>query len=281
MATNIPPHNLGEVCDALGMMIERIGNCVGEGYPFDLVWPRSLSLPVTPATVQKVVAALPPKVQKALAAGQGRAEERLAASILQCIDERVDITFEELMQIVPGPDFPTGGLIIGVDGVTSAYTTGRGRIVMRARAQIEEGSGGRPQLVITELPYQVNKAALIEKIAELVRDKRVEGIADVRDESDRHGMRVAIELRRDAEPQKVLNRLYQLTALQTAFAANLLALVDGQPRLLTLKMMLQHYLAHRKEVVTRRTQFELDKALQRSHILEGYMIALGNLDAVI
>jgi DNA gyrase subunit A len=217
MATNIPPHNLGEVCDALVHLIDN-----------------------------------------------------------------PDATNEELGKLVKGPDFPTRGLILGKEGIVSAYATGHGRIVIRAKAHIEESARtGRHQIIVTELPYQVNKAHLIEKIADMVKEKRIDTIAELRDESDRSGMRILIELKKDANPRQALAFLYKHTQMQTAFSANMLALVNGQPRVLTLKGLLTNFLAHRRDVVTRRTQFELDKARERAHILEGLKIALDNLDAVI
>jgi DNA gyrase subunit A len=219
MATNIPPHNLHEICDAVSLLIED-----------------------------------------------------------------PEATVEQLLAIVKGPDFPTGGIILGKEGIQAAYATGRGRVVIRARAFIEEATrGGHMQIVVTELPYQVNKSALLERIAELVKDGKMEGIRDLRDESDRNGMRAVIELKRDAQPRKVLNNLFKHTALQSTFGVNMLALVENgtQPRVLTLKRALQEYIGHRQEVVTRRTQFELDKARRRAHVLEGLKIALDNIDAVI
>jgi DNA gyrase subunit A len=217
MATNIPPHNLGEITAALTALVDN-----------------------------------------------------------------PELTTEQLLRLVPGPDFPTGGIIQGRDGIGSAFATGRGRVVLRGRVSLEEqGRSGRYQLIISELPFQVNKAALVERIADLVREKRIDGISDLRDESDRHGMRVVIELRREAQPKQVLNSLYKFTALQSAFAVNMLALVDGQPRTLPLKQALVHYLDFRREVLRRRTQFDLNKARERAHILEGYRTALDNLDAVI
>lgn len=193
-----------------------------------------------------------------------------------------DCTVEELLEFVQGPDFPTGGMIYGQEDIKAAYTTGRGRIVCRGKAEIEETKTGRFRIVISEIPFQVNKAVLIEKIAFLVQDKKIIGISDIRDESDKHGIRIVIELKKDAYPKKILNRLYKLTQLQSAFHVNLIALVDGiQPRLLNLKSVLEYYLEHRKEVVTRRTQYELKIAKARAHILEGLKIALDNIDAVI
>ena len=217
MATNIPPHNLGELCEGIVHLIDN---------------PEA-----------------PP---------------------------------EELLRLVHGPDFPTAGIILGREGIASAYATGRGRIVLRARSHIEEQArGGRFQIVVTELPYQVNKATLLERIAELVKEKKVEAISELRDESDRHGMRMVIELRREAKPQRILSTLYKHTALQTAFNVNMLALVNGAPRVLTLKTALVHYIVHRREVTRRRAEFDLQKARERAHILEGLKIALDNLDAII
>lgn len=220
MATNIPPHNLGEVIDGLIALIYN-----------------------------------------------------------------PEISNSELMRYVPGPDFPTGGQILGKSGIKEAYTTGRGSITMRGVANIETlEQRGRPEreaIIVTELPYQTNKAALIERIAELVNDKRIEGISDIRDESDRTGMRIVIELKRDAYPRVVLNNLYKQTPIQTNFGANMLALVDNEPQLLTLKQFLEVFLDFRVETITRRTQYELRKAQERDHVLQGLLIALDNLDAII
>jgi len=200
---------------------------------------------------------------------------------IQYLIEQPDATTEELSRIVRGPDFPTGGIIQGREGIRNMYANGRGRVVVRARTHIEDAERGRMTIIVTELPYQVNKADLVKKIAELTRDKRVEGISEVRDESDRQGMRVVVELKRDANPDSVLNSLFKYTAMQSAFNANMLALVDQQPRVLTLKAFLQHYINHREVVLTRRTRFELAKAEARRHILDGLKIVLDNLDAVI
>ena len=216
MATNIPPHNLREVCSGIIYLIEN-----------------------------------------------------------------PDATTEDLSRIVRGPDFPTGGIIQGREGIRNTYANGRGRIVVRARTVLEEAERGRMSIVVTELPYQVNKAELVKKIAELARDKKIDGISEIRDESDRNGMRMLIELKRDATPESVLNSLYKYTAMQSAFNANMLALVDQQPRVLTLKAFLQHHIHHREVVITRRTRYELAKAEARKHILEGLKVALDNLDAVI
>lgn len=220
MATNIPPHNLGELIDGLLALIEN-----------------------------------------------------------------PEITDTELMHYIPGPDFPTGAQILGKSGIRDAYTLGRGSITMRGVATIETlEQRGRPDkeaIIVTELPYQTNKAALIEKIAELVNDKKIDGISDIRDESDRDGMRVVIELKRDAYPRVVLNNLYKQTTLQANFGANILALVNSEPQLLTLKKYLEVFLDFRIETITRRTQYELRKAEERDHLLQGLLIALDNLDAII
>jgi DNA gyrase subunit A len=196
-------------------------------------------------------------------------------------DKIEDISVEDLMKFVQGPDFPTGGMIVGTEGIVSAYGTGRGRIVMRGIAHIEETKAGRYQINITEIPYQVNKSTLIERIAELVREDKIDQISDLRDESDKRGMSIIIELKRSAQPKKVLNQLYKYTALQSTFGVQMLALVDGEPRTLPLKRLLQIFIDHRHEVITRRSQFDLDKAKARLHILDGYLIALNNIDAII
>jgi DNA gyrase subunit A len=192
-----------------------------------------------------------------------------------------DITIPELMEIIPGPDFPTAGQILGRSGIRRAYETGRGSITVRAKVEIETKPNGREVILVHELPYQVNKAKLIEKIADLVRDKKIEGISDLRDESDRNGMRVVIEVKKDANANVLLNNLYKQTSLQTSFGINILALVNGEPKVLNLKQCLYHYLEHQKVVIKRRTAFELRKAEARAHILEGLRIALDHLDAVI
>jgi DNA gyrase subunit A len=185
------------------------------------------------------------------------------------------------MKLVKGPDFPTGGIIIGRDGIASAYGTGHGRLIVRARHAFEEAPNGRERIIVTEIPYMVNKANLVARIAELVSERKLEGIADLNDESDRQGMRIVIELKRDARPLTVLNNLYKHTALQTTFGVISVALVDGRPVVLNLKAMLQHHIDHRKQVITRRTRYELERAKERAHLLEGLKIALDNLDAVI
>ena len=216
MATNIPPHNLGEAIEAACMLIDN-----------------------------------------------------------------PDATTDELMQVMPGPDFPTGAVIMGTDGIREAYETGRGSLTVRAKAHVEDMKSGRSRLVFTEMPYQVNKGALQEKIAQLVNEKRIEGISDLRDESNQKGIRLVIELKKDVIPQVVLNNLYKYTQLQTTFGVINLALVNGTPKLLTLREMLQHYIDHQVDVVTRRTRFDLKKAQARAHILEGYLMALDHIDEVI
>jgi len=197
------------------------------------------------------------------------------------LSENPAITTEELMEIIPGPDFPTGGLILGRSGIRRAYETGRGSIIIRAKVEIEQKANGKETILIHELPYQVNKAKLIEKIAELVRDKKIDGITNLRDESDRRGMRVVIEVRKDANANVVLNNLYKQTAMQSSFGINMLSLVKGQPKVLGLKEMLYHYLEHQKVIIRRRTEFDLRKAEDRAHILEGLRIALDHIDEII
>lgn len=192
-----------------------------------------------------------------------------------------EITSEQLMDVMPGPDFPTGGIILGRSGIRQAYTTGRGSITIRGKVHIEEAKSGKETIVITELPYQVNKARLVEKIAELVREKKIDGITYLADQSDREGMRVVIDIRRDVNANVVLNNLYKQTALQSTFSVNMLALVDGRPKVLTLKEVLVHYLEHQKEVIRRRTQYDLNRAEARAHILEGLRIALEKIDSIL
>ena len=205
----------------------------------------------------------------------------LINGIVKIIDED-NVTNEELMSVIKGPDFPTGATILGREGIKQAYTTGRGKITLRAEAEIEEMSGGKQRIIVSSLPYQVNKSKLIEHIAELVKEKRIEGISAIRDESDRiDNVRIVIELKRDANPQVVLNQLFKHTQMQTTFGIIMLALVNGEPKILTLRQCLEYYIDHRKTVILRRTQFDLDKALARAHILEGLKIALDNIDEVI
>ena len=218
MATNMPPHNLTEVCDAISFVVDN-----------------------------------------------------------------PEATVDELMQFIKGPDFPTAGIILGKDGIRSAYATGHGRVVVRAKVHVTDipGGMGRRQIIVTEIPYQTNKAALVERIATLVKDKKIQGISEVRDESDRQGMRIVIELKREAQPPQVLNQLYKYTAMQSAFFVNMLALVDGQPRVISLKEALDYYISFRHEIITRRSKYDLSVARARAHILEGLKIALDHIDAVI
>ncbi|MFY0605367.1 MAG: DNA gyrase subunit A [Cyclobacteriaceae bacterium] len=192
-----------------------------------------------------------------------------------------DITIDELTQYIKAPDFPTGGIIYGYQGVRAAFETGRGRVMMRAKAEVEVMKSGREQIIVTEIPYMVNKASMIEKTAALINEKKIEGISDIRDESDRDGMRIVYELKKDSIPNIVLNNLYKQTQLQSSFSVNNVALVGGRPKTLNVKDMLKHYVDHRHEIVVRRTQYELEEAEKRAHILEGYLIALDNLDEVI
>jgi DNA gyrase subunit A len=208
----------------------------------------------------------------------------VAAAITYLIDHYdtvEEMPIDDLLKHVPGPDFPTGGIIVGQEGILHAYTTGRGRIVLRGLAHIEEMGGGRHRIVITEIPYQLNKSSLLERIADLAREGRLDDISDLRDESDRRGMSIIIELKRGAQPKKVLNQLYKYTPLQSTFGVQLLALVDGEPRLLSLKRALQIFVEHRRQVIERRSRFDLNKARERAHILAGLLIALRNLDEVI
>ena len=206
--------------------------------------------------------------------------KEICDGIIAYIDN-TDITVQELMQYILGPDFPTGGIICGTKGIVDAYTTGRGRIIVRAKAEIEENEHGRNQIIVTEIPFTVNKALLIEKIAELVNDKKIEGIADIRDESDKQGLRISIDLKKDAVPQVVLNNLFANTAMQYPFNINNVCLVHGRPMTLGLKDLIKYFYEHRHEVVIRRTQFELKQAQARIHILNGYIIALDNIDPII
>ena len=192
-----------------------------------------------------------------------------------------EATVEDLMEYIPAPDFPTGALILGRHAIKQAYKTGRGGCILRARAEIEEMANGKSRIVVTEIPYQVNKAKLIENIADQVKDKRLEGISDLREETDRHGMRIVIELKKDVNAQVLLNQLYKQTQMQTNFSMIMLALVDGVPRVLNLKEILECYIAHQKDVIVRRTRFDLEKAQERQHILMGLHIALENIDAIV
>ena len=288
MATNIPPHNLSEVVGAAIYLIDHYSVCIAKGVPFQLVWNRAMNLtleePALTEAFGKLPRALQAEIRGRLTDGKKASTAELSQAFLEYINETIDVTPDALMEFVKGPDFPTAGIIHGLEGIKQAYTTGHGRIVVGSRIETEEMHSGRWQLIVKELPYQVNKASLIERMAELVRERKIpgiDGISGLRDESDRNGMRIVIELKRDARPQQVIGILNKHTAMRSAFSVNMLALVDGQPRVLTLKMALLHYLNYRKSVLTRRTQFELEKAQQRAHILEGLKIALDHLDEVI
>src|SRR5699024_1316532 len=195
--------------------------------------------------------------------------------------ENPEVTTNELMEVLPGPDFPTGGLVMGKSGIRRAYETGKGSITVRAKVEITEMPNGKERILVTELPYMVNKAKLIERISDLHRDKRIEGITDLRDESSREGMRIVIDVRRDVSASVILNNLYKMTALQSSFGFNMLAIEKGVPKILTLKQILFDYLEHQKEVIIRRTTFEKQKAEARAHILEGLRIALDHIDEII
>ena len=267
MATQIPPHNLGEVIDALIYMIEHPAK-PESSKPQKEEKTKSGTEPLdTPGT--------PDTLDTSLKLGQS-VEELKQETYYQS-----SATVDDLMQFIKGPDFPTGASIYDITEFQAAYATGKGRVVMRAKAEIEEARNGRFDIIITELPYQVNKAVLIAKMADLVKDKKIEGISDLRDESDRRGMRVVVELKRDAKPQSVLNNLYKFTSMQSVFNVNMVALSDGVPHLMTLKRILGEFIHHRQIVITRRSEFELKEAKAREHILEGLKIAVDNIDEVI
>ncbi|MBI2007393.1 MAG: DNA gyrase subunit A, partial [Candidatus Blackburnbacteria bacterium] len=262
MATKIPPHNLSELVDAVAATIKK-GKVISDS-------DKKQNGQIEEFSVKRI--------DLAVSEGKKLTEEEMKPPQTSFTS---DITTEELLKFVKGPDFPTAGVIYGGRELPELYGSGKGKIVVRGVAKIEGGQRGKSRIVITELPYQVNKALLVAKIAELARDKKVVGISELRDESDRKGMTVVIELKKDAKPKAVLNNLYKHTSLQTSFPANFVALVDGTPRTLTLKQILVEYVKHRQKVVTRRSIFELTEAKRRAHILEGLKIALDNLDEVI
>ena len=202
-------------------------------------------------------------------------------SALHVLMDNPDATTADLMQALPGPDFPTGGVVMGKSGIRHAYETGRGTIVLRGKVDVQTEKSGRERIVITEIPYMVNKAKMVERIADLVHEKKIDGIVTLRDESDRDGMRIVIDVRRDASASVILNNLYKLTPLQTGFSFNMVAIVNGAPKVLSLKQILQYYLDHQENVIRRRTQFDLRKAKAREHILEGLRIALDHIDEII
>ncbi|NDJ53113.1 MAG: DNA gyrase subunit A [Chloroflexi bacterium] len=225
---------------------------------------------------------IPPHNLRELAAAIDYLINQMIAPEGEDIDEELDnVTIQELSYFIQGPDFPTGGMIIGGEGIVNAYTTGRGRVIMRAKTQIEPMDGNRFRIVVTEIPYQINKTTIIERIAQLAQSGRMPMISDLRDESDREGLRLVIELKRIAQPKKVLNQLFKYTPLQSTFGVQMLALVEGEPRLMPLKTTLKHYINHRREVIRRRTEYQLDRARRRAHVLEGLLIAIANLDAII
>ena len=254
MATKIAPHNLEEVCDALVYIIKKGNKWEPNGETEDLKNYFENIKEIEDLT------SLPPN---------------------RFPKFESDVTIDKLMGFIPGPDFPTGGAIYDVKEIADAYATGRGRILMRAIANIKEARGGKFNIIISQIPYQVNKARLVAKIAELVKNKRLEGIADIRDESNKDGIRIVIDIKRDGKPKTILNKLYKYTEMQKAFNANMLALVNGEPRILNLKRILELFVQHRQEIVIRRSEFDLAKAREQEHILEGLLIALKNLDEVI
>jgi len=257
MATKIPPHNLTEVIDAVVFMLGRtkIGLETESANPETT---KVVEAPVVTTNSEKTVSLAEP--QKFLSS---------------------DVTIDELLEYIKGPDFPTAGSIYDITEIKNAYITGRGKVVIRGKAEIEEIGNGKSAITITELPYQVNKALLIAKIADLAKEKKIDGISDLRDESDRRGLRIYVELKRDAVPKKVLNNLFKHTALQTTFPVNMVALVDGTPQTMNLKLILEEYIKHRYSVIKKRSEFELRQAKARLHILEGLKIAVDNIDAVI
>ena len=260
MATKIPPHNITEVIDAIVATIKK-GKVTFE---------QSVQEKETDFVIKKI---------NLVASGQTK---EVSGDIEpSSVSFESDISLEELVQILPGPDFPTGGVIYDASSLTEVYATGRGKIIVRGIAEIKDGAKGKQQIVISEIPYQVNKAELVKKIADLVKEKKLVGISDLRDESDKDGMSVVIDLKRDARPKSILNNLYKHTRLQTSFPANFVALVDGTPHTLNLKQIVIEYIKHRQKVIVRRTIFDLTAAKRRAHILEGLKIALDNLDDVI
>jgi DNA gyrase subunit A len=272
MATKIPPHNLNELVDAVTAMIKKgkVISSKGESSGKEVKETAKLAEEHTDFVLKKI---------NLVASGESKAltEAEVNPSSISFDSE---ITIDELTEFVPAPDFPTGGAIYDANSLKELYATGRGKISVRGIAEIVD-TGKKPQIIITEIPYQVNKAELVAKIAELVKDKKVVGISDLRDESDKDGMRVVVDLKRDAKPKSVLNNIFKHTRLQSSFPANFVALVDGTPHTLNLKQILVEYVKHRQKVITRRTIFELTEAKKRAHILEGLKIALDNLDAVI
>jgi DNA gyrase subunit A len=267
MATKIPPHNLNELADAIGLLIDK-AELDKESYKEFKKTNKgavdSSSKQRKEETKEGILVLMP---------------DPLAREQLPFL--RFNTTLDELLEFVKGPDFPTAGIIYGANDIREMYATGRGSIIVRGVADIEELKGGKSAIIITQLPYQVNKAVLVERIAQLVVDKKILGISDLRDESDRDGIRVVIELKRDATPKQVLNNIFKYTELQTSFPTNIVTLVDGVPQTLGLQPILEYYVKHRVDIVTRRSEFELKEAKARAHILEGYIIALDNIDEVV
>ncbi len=276
MSTNIPPHNLNELAAAIRYLIDRddilqvIDKHGGDATSI-------LTSKFGMSTLQA------DGIAKAMLRDSNHSfvEEVEQDSPESLVEEAGEASVAELMVFVKGPDFPTGGVIVGGDGIVAAYSTGKGRVVIRALSEIEETDGSRHSIVITEIPYQLNKSSLIERIAQLARSGRIKMISDLRDESDRNGMRIVVILKRGAHPQSVLNQLYKYTGLQSSFWVQLLALVDGEPRLLSLRRALQLYIRHRQEIITRRSQFDLGKARDRAHVLKGLLLAISDIDRVI
>jgi DNA gyrase subunit A len=298
MATKIPPHNLNEVVDALVTMIDKGNKWEGTSIYNNLRKEREKTEDIPRTLENNPQSYLDSYINPDDPKSEERAEElkeTLGFNDLAAKEEdpekegtitlypqfESDISVEELIEIIPGPDFPTGGQIYNRKDIMTAYATGRGRILTRAKATIEEASHGKYEIIVTEIPYQVNKARMIKKIAKLVKDKKIEGISDLRDESNREGIRVVIELKRTSQPKTVLNKLYKYTQMQKAFNANMIALVNDEPEVLNLKSILEHFLAHRIEVTIRRFEYEIAQHKYREHILEGLKIALDNLDEII
>ena len=277
MSTNIPPHNLRELADAIRYLIDRD----------DILKTIDKHSDKAASILTSKFGMSAPQAEGIVGAilqdnNQSYVDELEGDDVLEGLAKDVgEASVSELMVFIKGPDFPTGGVIVGGDGIVSAYSTGKGKVVIRALSEIEEIDGSRHSIVITEIPYQLNKTSLIERIAELARSKRIKMIADLRDESDRNGMRIVVILKRGAHPQSVLNQLYKYTSLQSSFSVQLLALVDGEPRLLSLRRALQLYISHRQEIITRRSQHDLEKASDRAHVLEGLLLAIADIDEVI
>ncbi len=282
MATKIPPHNLSEVVDAITEMIKqgRVIRLKPEVRDNEAVTNGKKETDVKKVAKEEDHVDFVIKKINLIAAGEVKelSPEEVTPND---ISFESDIDIEGLTKFIPGPDFPTGGAIYDANSLKEMYATGRGKVSVRGIAEIKEGEKGKQQIIITEIPYQVNKSELVVKIADLVKEKRIVGVSDLRDESDKDGMRIAIDLKRDAKPKSILNNIYKHTRLQSSFPANFVALVDGTPHTLNLKQILIEYVKHRQRVITRRTIFELTEAKRRAHILEGYKIALDNLDAVI